>query len=88
MSKDWGYTPEDIYRNRDVMLAEIHKDVTYLRANLDDHKKELVDHKADDDKFQSSMDNKLGWAVKIGVVILVIVAANGGLSAIKVLFHV
>ncbi len=89
MSGEWGHMkPDELYQKRDIMLAEIHKDVGFLTENLKTHKADLNDHKVDDENFQKSMENKVGWILKIGVAVLVIVAGNGGMSAIKTLFHV
>lgn len=82
MSKD------DIYEQRDKLLIEIHKSVItteavvcHLRERVEETKQDLKAHEQKDEKLQ-------GWILKIGVVVLIIVAANGGLGALKVLFKV
>lgn len=72
---------KDIYQKRDQMFSEIHSDVKYLRERVDDNKKTLDEHIKDDKSFQ-------GWVLKIGIIVLIIVVANGGVTAIKTIFHV
>ena len=72
---------KDIYQKRDAIFSEIHSDVKYLRERIDDQKVALADHIKKDETFQS-------WMIKIGVIVLIIVVANGGISAIKTIFHV
>ena len=79
MSKD------DIYEQRDKLLTEIHKSVItteavvcHLRERVEETKKDLKEHETEDKKIQ-------GWILKIGVIVLIIVAANGGHNAIKTL---
>ena len=82
MSKD------DIYEQRDKLLTEIHKSVItteavvcHLRERVEETKQDLKAHEQKDEKLQ-------GWILKIGVVVLIIVAANGGMEFLKSLFKV
>lgn len=76
-----GWPEDEIYKRRDEVFAEIHADVKYLREKIDDQKLALATHEAKDERLQ-------GWILKIGVAVLIIVAANGGIPALKALFHV
>ena len=76
----------EIYKNRDIMLAEIHSDMKYIRQGVEEGKADLKSHEAKDEKFQEKIHEKIGWGIKIAIAVLIIVAANGGLSAIKTLF--
>lgn len=73
VDKDW--------LERDRMLSEIHSDMKYLLKWSDDH------DRSDDKRFKEVNDKVvLGmWGV---VVCVIIVVANGGLSAIKFIFNV
>ena len=80
MSKD------DIYEQRDKLLIEIHKSVITTEAVVC-HLKERVEETKQDLKAHEQKDEKLqGWILKIGVIVLIIVAANGGFEAVKLLF--
>lgn len=72
---------EEVYQRRDFILAEIHADVKYLRERVEQQKIDLQEHEKKDEKVQ-------GWIMKIGVMVLIIVAANGGMEALKVLFKI
>lgn len=77
----------EVYQKRDILLAEIHSGIARLEEKVDEGKEALKNHKIDDEKFQEKIDKKFDWMLKIGVIVAIIVAANGGLSAIKTLLH-
>lgn len=74
-------TDPEIYQKRDLLLTEIHTDLKYIRQRIDDQKIALKEHEQKDEKIQ-------GWILKIGIGVLVIVLANGGMEALKVLFKI
>lgn len=75
MSDDNG----EVYRKRDIILAEIHSTVKNLDKSFSKHEE------FDEERFKD-VNSKLNKGVWIAIVVLIIVAANGGMEAIRTLF--
>lgn len=78
----------EVYQKRDLILQEISDRTKYLVERADKSDEALKIHLVDDKDFQKEINSKMSWGIKIAVIVLVIVAANGGMTAIKVLFHI
>mgnify|MGYP001585148720 CR=1 FL=1 len=88
-NKEWReYSKEEVYSKRDLMMLEIHSGMQRVEEKVDAEKAALIEHKKDDKEIHDKIDKKIGWILKIGVIALIIVAANGGMEAIKTLLKI
>lgn len=66
---------------RDRLLSEVHSDVKNILKWTETHEKQ------DNDRFKD-VNNKINWGFRICIVVAIVVVANGGMEAIRVLFNI
>lgn len=66
---------------RDRLLTEIASDVKHILTWTETHEK------SDNQRFED-VNKKITWFMKVGVVCAVIIVANGGIGALKVLLSI
>ena len=78
----------DLYHKRDMIMQKLLDNSEFMKERFTDYKKEFEEHVVEDRTFQKHIESKLSLGIKIAIVVLIIVAANGGWPAIKMLFNI